>query len=154
MHFITKTNSETGKKFQVISKKAEEALKSEKALSKELGFKQWRGGYWMAFGGFSSVIFDNPPDKKLWKSVNGNEWMPRLTSKEGKAIAAKLAATPRVGVDELNKCIGFNGAPFKRIGFAQGNKQYFGFKIDENWKVKIPKDCEEVTTTKYNQLFK
>lgn len=154
MHFITKKTSETGKKFQVISEKADAVLKADKAVAKEIGFEQWRGGYWLVWGGFSSLIFKEKPDEKVFKKVNGNEWMPRLNTKAGKEIQAKLDATPRVTIDELNQCIGFDGAPFKTIGFAQNNKDYFGFIVDEKWEVKIPKDCEEVTVSKYNEIFK
>lgn len=154
MHFITKKTSETGKKFQVISDKTNVIHKADKAIADEIGFEQWRGGFWLVYGGFSSIIFNEKPDEKIWKKVNGNEWMPRKSTKAGRLIHYKLSSTPRVTIDELNQCIGFNGAPFKTIGFAQNNKEYFGFIVKEEWNVKIPKDCEEVTTSKYNELFK
>jgi len=153
MYFITKKTSETGKKFQVISEKSDEVFKADKALAKEIGFHQWRPGYWLVYGGFSSLIFKNTPDEKVFKKVNGNEWMPKKNTKVGKEIQAKLDATPRVTIDELNQCIGFNGSPFKTIGFAQNNKEYFGFIISEKWDVKIPSDCEEVTCSIYRELF-
>ncbi len=80
--------------------------------------------------------------------------MPKLNSKVGKEIKKRFKEMPVISIDELNQCIGFNGAPFKTIGFAQKNKEYFGFIIDKDWKIKVPKDCEEVTETKYNSLFK
>ena len=154
MHFITKKKSETGKKFQKIAEVAIASLKAEKALAKEFGFESWRGAYWHVYGGFSALIFKVNPNERIYRKVNGNEWMPRMTTKEGKAIQAKLDSTPRVSINELNQCIGFDGAPFKTIGFAQNNDNFFGFIVDEKWKVKIPKDCEEVTTSRYNELFK
>lgn len=153
MHFITKKTSETGIKFQSVSEKADAALKSAKALAKEIGFYKWRGGYWLVYGGFSSLIFKDNPDEKVFKKVNGNEWMPRLNTKKGKEIQAKLDATPRVTIDDLNQCIGFNGAPFKTIGYNTNNDEYFGFIVDEKWDVKIPSDCEEVTVSKYKEIF-
>lgn len=154
MHFITKKTSETGKKFQKIAEKASEVTKANRAVAKEIGFDEWRRGYWLVFGGFSSIIFKDKPDEKVWKKNNGNEWLPRMNTKAGKEIQAKLDATPKVSIDELNQCIGFDGAPFKTIGYAQNNKDYFGFIVDEKWKVKIPKDCKEVTVSNYNELFK
>ena len=154
MHFITKKKSETGKKFQKVAEVATASLKAEKELAKEFGFESWRGGYWLVYGGFSALIFKEKPNEKIYKKVNGNEWMPRMNTKEGKAIQAKLDATRRVSIDDLNQCIGFDGSPFKTIGFAQNNDAYFGFIVDEKWKCKIPNDCEEVTTSRYNELFK
>jgi len=154
MYFITKRTSATGKKFQIIADKMNVISDAQRALSKEIGFKTWRGGYWIFWGGFSAVIFEKEPDLKLWKKVNGSEWMPRLNSKEGKALQAKLDACPKMRPDEINKCIGFSGQPFKTIGFARNSKTHFGFIVKQEWGVKIPKDCKEVTETKYNSIFK
>lgn len=154
MYLITKKSTETGKKFETVANKSKVVLEAQKALSKEIGFSQWRDGYWLVWGGFSALIFKTPPDSKVFKKVNGNEFMPKLNTKEGKVIQAKLDASPRITIEELNQCIGYNGSPFHTIGFAQKNKKYFGFVVGDDWGVKIPKDCEEVTVTKYNQLFK
>ena len=155
MYFITKKTSVTGKKFQIIADKMNVVQDAQKALAKEMGFKAWRKGYWCFCGGFSSIIFEKAPDEKLWKKVNGNEWMPRLNSKAGKELEAKLDACPKIKGNEINECIGFkDGFPFKTIGFAMRSKTHFGFVVGENWDVKIPKDCKEVTITKYNSIFK
>lgn len=154
MYFITKKTSETGKNFQKIAEKMDVIFNANKKLSEEIGFEQWRGGYWSAFGGFSSLIFKEKPDEKVFKKVNGNEWLPKLSNKLGKEIQARLDASPKISIEELNQCIGFNGAPFKTIGFARNNKEYFGFVVQEEWKVEIPQDCEEVTVSSYNKLFR
>ena len=158
MKFITKRNGKTGKKFSEIEKQKNVCHKEQCKLSKEMGFVEWRNAYWAVWGGVSSVIFkdENKVDKKLWKNVEGHsdEWMPRRNSKEGKLLHGKLISLSKVSIDDLNECIGFDGAPFKTIGFAFNSKTYFGFEVEEKWDVKIPKDCKEVTTTKYNSLFK
>lgn len=154
MYYITKVTSETGKKFKVFSEKLQKVHDAQRKLAKAIGFEYWRGCYWLAAGGFSSLIFKSPPDPKIYKKVNGTEWMPKMSSKEGKAIQAKLDSAPTVEIKELNNCIGFNGAPFKKIGFNNDNKGYFGFVVREEWNVKVPEDCEEVTTSKFNSLFK
>jgi len=153
MKFITKKSSETGKRFQIISDKRSEVFKKQKQVANEIGFHQWRHGYWTVWGGFSCLMFKENPNEKVYKKQEDG-WMPRLNSKEGKKIQAQLDACSKVGINELNQCIGFDGAPFKTIGFGSNNKNYFGFEVEEDWGVKIPKDCKEVTTTEYNKLFK
>ena len=34
------------------------------------------------------------------------------------------------------------------------NDEYYGFIVGENWDFKIPEDCEEITVSEYNKLFK
>lgn len=156
MYFITKKTSETGKKFQKISEQRKVAFNAQKELANKYGFNTWRSAYWVVFGGMSSCFnFKETPNPKIWgKGSQNGEYYPKKNSKEGKAIWQEIQDLPNVGIDELNMCIGFDGAPFKTIGYAENNKEYFGFIVDEKWKVKIPKDCEEVTTSKYNGLFK
>lgn len=153
MYFVTKRTSKTGIKFQEIEDKIKRIREQEIALSEEFGFKQWRQGYWSVYGGFSSLIFEEKPNEKIYKRVNGDEWMPKKNCKEGKEIHAKLKATEKIEIHELNMCVGFDGAPFKKIGFAPTNSDFFGFIIDPKWRHKAPKDCKEVTYSKYLELF-
>lgn len=152
MYFITEKKSETGKKFKIVLDKKDDVYKKQKQIANEIGFHQWRHGYWTVFGGFSCLMFKENQNDKIWKKQEDG-WMPKLNTKEGKEIQAKLDACPKVGIEELNKCVGFDGAPFNTIGFDWSNKKYFGFTVNEKWKVKIPKDCREVTTTEYRKLF-
>ena len=152
----TLKTSETGLKFQEIEKREKECLNAVIALGDELGFKSWRPGYWSAYGGVSACIFPDgvTPDPKVWKKVNGDEYMPRLNCKEGKELHKKFEALPRVGHEELNMCIGFDAqGPFYCIGFAPNNDTYYGFIVGANWGCKIPDDCTEVTYTEYQTLF-
>ncbi len=152
MYFITKKTSATGKKFQAVDTKMDKIYDAQRVIAKEIGFNQWREGYWTSYGGFSCLIFKEKPDGEIYKRQEDG-WMPRLNTKIGKEIQAKLDACPIMERDELNKCIGFGGAPFSVIGFYRNNKTYFGFVGNESWDMKIPKDCEEVTTTKFNSIF-
>lgn len=155
MKFITKKNSETGKKFQKISEARKIAFNAQKAFAKKYGFKGFRPAYWVAFGGMSSCAdFKENPNPFVWKRFLSGEYYPKKSTKEGKSIWQEVQDLPRVEIHDLNMCIGFDGAPFKTIGFAENNEDYFGFIVNEGWKVKIPSDCEEVTTTKYKELFK
>lgn len=155
IYFKTLRTSETGLKFQEIEKREEECRNAVIALSDELGFESWRPVYWSAYGGVSACIFPDgvTPDLKIWKKVNGDEYMPRLNCKDGKELNKKFEALPRVSIDELNMCIGFGGAPFKTIGFASNNETHIGFIVGANWGCKIPNDCTEVTYTEYQTLF-
>lgn len=157
MYYITTKTGTTGKKFASISKKMNECLVAQIKLSKKLGFKTWRDAYWVVSGGLSAVIFQNPEkvDKKVWKNVNDSkdEWMPRLNTKEGKEIQLLMSELPVTELGALNKCIDFNDN-WKAIGFDARNKKYFCFMTEEKWNLKVPKDCTEITTTKYKQLFK
>lgn len=156
MYFITPKTSDTGQKFKSIWDKIDLSLKAQKDLAKELGFYQWRLGYFKVAGGISSVSFKKEPDKKVWKNVNGakDEWMPKKNTKEGSNIYKKMEALPSVSNNTMNKVIGLDDM-FKTIGFARNEeKEYYGFTIKDYWDIKIPDDCEEVLASRYNQLFR
>jgi hypothetical protein len=154
MYFITKRMSETGKKFQVIEEKVDRIHKQQIALSFELGFEQWRGHGLYVFGGFSSLVFTEQPDLKIYKLVlHPNEYMPKRNSKKGKEVDEKLNAGEVVHRKELNDCVGLNSSFTKCIGYALNNSEYFGFKVKEEWDFTPPADCEEVTSMRYNELF-
>ena len=155
MYYITEKTSKTGLKFQAISDKRKIAQDEAIAFSKKYGFTQYRSGYWQVFGGISSCLnFKETPDKKIWgKGAGKGEFMPKKNSKVGKLINKELNDLTTVTIDDLNKCIGFDGAPFKTIGFAENNDKYFGFAIGEDWKIEVPKDCEEVLASNYRKIF-
>lgn len=154
MYFITKKDSETGKKFQKIVDKFDICFEKQKELAEKYGFTSWRGERWVIAGGISSVVFpkDTTIDAKLWKQVKGkDEYMPRMNTKQGKAVQADFDLAVTVSKSELNACIGWDEA-FSNIGFDENDK-YFGFCVSEDCGVIIPKDCEEITTTAYRELF-
>lgn len=157
MYFITEKNSETGKNFQKIADKLDVCFENQKALAKKYGFTSWRGAYWVVAGGISSVIFPKGTtiDIKVWKEVKKGEYMPRLNTKQGKAIQADLEQAITISKAELNACIGWDEGFSKHIGFCKANNEYFGFTIDDDWTdIIIPNDCTEITATKYRELFK
>lgn len=157
MKFITPRNSATGKKFKEIQKRREEAFDAQKKFARQYRVKQWRGAYFAVWGGISAVEFEKDVvvDKKVWKNVNGSkdEWMPRKNIVLGKVIYAEIDRLPVVRDHELNDCVGVY-IPFGHIGYNSNHSRYFGFSVSEKTKFKIPKDCKEITTTKYNSLFK
>ena len=154
MYFITKTTSETGKKFQVIKEKIDRIHKQQIELSYEFGFEQWRGHGLYVFGGFSSLMFLEKPDPKIYKLVrHPNEYKPKRNTKKGKEINAKLNAGEVLNRKELNDCVGFNSSFLACIGFSFNNPEYFGFTAKEEWDFNPPADCEEVTSARYRELF-
>ena len=157
MKFKTLKTSETGKKFAVVDKNISLAIKATRKLAKEQNFKQWRGNRWGLAGGIYSVLFEETPDLSVWKKIAPNEYSTKRSTKKGKEMWALLNELPVVFRHELNSCInldGFNFYGFNTIGFARGHKLYYGFEVGDEWAAKIPNDCEEITTTEYNKLFK
>ncbi len=158
MYFLTKKESETGKKFQKIMDKLDICHKDQKALADKYGFTSWRRSSWEAAGGISSVTFHKcaTVDAKLWKLVKGKtEYSPRLNTKEGKALQAEFKQATVITKGELNACIGWGEDFINCIGLDWNNDEYFCFYIEEDWTdVPIPADCTEITTSKYRELFK
>lgn len=154
LYFITNKESETGLKFDLIEKKMNQILKRQKAISKNIGFKQWRDSRCAVSGGFSSIVFKEEPNRKVWSKISENEYLPKRSSKAGREIWEQLNSVGMVENQELNDCIGFKRNTFHSIGFAMDNHYFFGFEINDEWGIKIPKDCEEVTGSAYKNLFK
>lgn len=155
MYYITKKESKTGLKFQELIAERDKCTEAAVILSKKYGFEEWRQGYWKAFGGISSCIFKEQPDKKIWgKGAAPGEYMPKRNSKIGKQINQEFDELPTVSLFQLNKCIGWESSGFQSIGFSFGNDEYFGFSVSEKRNLTVPEDCEEVTTSRYRELFK
>lgn len=150
MYFITKRTSETGKKFAEVEAKAKQSHQDIVKLGEELGFDEWREWNNVFRGNIAEIIFKIPPDERVYKKVDSG-WMPRLNTKKGKEIQAKIDAVTKVHRSEVNNCIGFQGR-WKTIGWVWSDKEYYGFSVDETWKVEIPSDCEEVTASRYKAL--
>jgi hypothetical protein len=155
MYFITLKSSQTGQKFQEILDKIAFAKKSQKAFCEKYKCLKLRPDRFAVFGGVSSCAeFMYTPDPKIWKKGLGpNEFFPRASSKIGKEILQEINEMPKISRDELNSCIGYEADMIETIGFAFSDIEYFGFSVGEDWKVEIPSDCEEITTSKYKELF-
>jgi hypothetical protein len=154
MYFITKKTSKTGLKFQEIEKKIAESKAAVKVILERFGVKKYASDRWAAAGGLECLFFENEPDLNLWKKEKKERglYSPNGKTKQGKALAKEFADLPRVSRKELNECIGYKN-PWNVIGFTFGFDEYFGFSVGEDWGVKIPSDCKEVTTSKYKELF-
>lgn len=150
--------SETGKKFTEIEKRGDVCHEVLKAFLDKYGFQKYRPSRISHIGGISSCVNPSSPlDPKLWKDSGYgiNEWMPKLNTKEGKAIMKEINTLPIVDIDELNEVVGYEGNHFKsaHIGFSSVNKTYYGFVLADKWKVTPPSDSEEITASEYKRLF-
>lgn len=152
MKFKVLRESETGKRIAEIERMASLAHDDAKNLANDIGFEQWRGGYWCAFGGISCVMFKKVPDTKLWKKQEDG-YYPKKNSKEGKELAQRFDALTVVSLKDLNESVGFGGAPWKHIGINFNNKDYFGFEVGDKWEYTPPSDCVEITHSEFRTLF-
>ena len=89
MYYITRKNSETGKKMQELLDKASAIRKEISEYLKLVGANpnQWVSSDKYFFNtGVMAVVFDKEPDLKIWKEFKKipNCYRPRMTSYEGK----------------------------------------------------------------------
>lgn len=158
MYYKTLRTSTTGKKFAAIQIKMNAAAKAQNDLCKQFKIERFRPSPIAVAGGFSSVMFQKGVvvDTKLWRNVEGdkNEWMPRASNKAGKEIRAIFDAMPVVWSKELNQCVTNVGiSMFSHIGFGYDD-EHFGFTTNDDWKIKLPEDCEEILSSEYQKRFK
>lgn len=158
MYYITKKDSDTGKKFAEVYAKIEKASDETRALAKELGAKKFCTARWEVSGGLEAVILPSGTDNKALRLNKkfgfDNAYVPNLKTKEGRELKEKIANLFTVSKNELNDVVGYDDGYFSNIGYNIKNPDYYAFMIKEEWKLKMPSDCEEITTTKFNEMFK
>lgn len=157
MYYITRKNSETGKKMQELLDKASAIRKEISEYLKLLGAnpKSWVSSDKYFFNTVViAVLFESEPDMKIWKVFKNfpNSYQPRITTYEGKKIQAKLDSIEAIDRVDLNRIVGF-GQVFQHVGFDLGSKDYFCFMLREDWRHTMPEDCEEITYKRYLELF-
>ena len=157
MYYITRKNSETGKKMQELLDKASAIRKEISEYLKLVGANpnQWVSSDNYFFNtGVIAVVFDKEPDLKIWKVFKNfpNSYQPRITTYEGKKIQAKFDSIEAIDRVDLNRIVGF-GQVFQHVGFDLGSKDYFCFMLREDWRHTMPEDCEEITYKRYLELF-
>lgn len=159
MFFITKKDSETGKKMAELVERIKRIRLIQKEKQLKYGFKEFTDDY-EGIGRIGWVRFNELeiPNKKLWKIIAPKHrgYGPRTNTREGEELRLEIAQMPFISNSEINEITNPTLPPWNRIGFTQNNG-IFGFKTfdsefsDPNWK--YPADCEEVTETRYWQLF-
>ena len=157
MYYITRKNSETGKKMQELLDKASAIRKEISDYLKLVGANpnQWVSSDKYFFNTVvRAVLFESEPDMKTWKVFENfpNSYQPRITTYEGKKIQAKLDSIEAIDRVDLNKVVGFEQV-FQHVGFDLGSKDYFCFMLREDWAHNMPEDCEEITYKRYLELF-
>ena len=157
MYYITRKNSETGKKMQELLDKASAIRKEISEYLKLVGANpnQWVSSDNYFFNtGVIAVVFDKEPDLKIWKEFKKipNCYQPRMTSYEGKKIQSKFDSIEAIDRVDLNRIVGF-GQVFQHVGFNLNSTDYFCFMLQEEWQHTMPEDCEEITYAKYLELF-
>jgi hypothetical protein len=154
MKFKTLRTSETGKKFKVVEDKLIDCISEMNTIKEKYGATTLCGNRWAAIGGCEILIFDQTPDLNIWKKTNEvkNGYTPRLNTKKGKEIAKEFKNVKEITKHELNMCINYDEDMFNTIGFSWSNSNYYLFSAKEEWGLKIPDDCIEITITEYNSL--
>ena len=94
MYYITRKNSETGKKMQELLDKASAIRKEISDYLKLVGANSDKWGSsdrYMLQTHFYSALFDETPDMKIWKESKElpGTYQPRRMNYEGKKIALK-----------------------------------------------------------------
>lgn len=154
MYYITKKDSETGKKFQALYQKMKEIRKKQKEIADKFNLSCWAEKHFQIAGQFRLVSFKEGEkiDLKNWKKYGGEFYLPKLSTKKGKEIQAEFDNIPIVSWEDLNACVGIKESRF-HIGFRFNNDTYFGFTAKEEWGVEVPSDCEEITLAKWKEIF-
>lgn len=155
-YYRTLRTSETGKKFQKIERNTIEADKAISELKNKYGFDNHYSSDEYAYGNIAAVVFPAGMelDMQAWKeakNVGYNAYSPRLGNKKGKAIKKDFDAVPRAMRYDIDEIVGVQQV-FQHIGFTMSDDTYFGFVVGAKWSVKIPKDCEEITASEYENL--
>lgn len=163
MRYITPIKSETGKKFHELKNKIKEVQKAADKEALIFGTDNYYEFRWAICGGIEAIILQNgtlpdgtlPQGLRLTKDyTEKNAYVPNLRTKEGKEIKKRWESLPNVTKDELNSIVNHKEKVFSNIGYNFNSDEFVGFIVDEKWNVKVPDDCEEITTTRWNELFK
>ena len=156
MKFKTKRDSETGKRFEALNIKSQDYHRQASEVARKYGATKWTLPFLSCYGGIASIIVEDESviDQKHWKKSRNieNAWLPRLSTRVGKRISKEFEALPFVDFQELNKCVGFEGDFFTRIGFSFKNPDWFLFSVKESWNFTPPEDCIEITVKEYKEL--
>lgn len=150
-------NSGTGKKFQELGEMLKAKQNALEALRDKYGFKNIYTMNESFGGGIHSVKgFIEEPDKKHWRKVEATSgYYPSKRTLKGREILKEFKAVPVVASRDINSCVGFDGEPFRTIGYnmMKPDSGYYGFQVGDDWRFTAPADCEEVTRSQYLEIF-
>jgi hypothetical protein len=154
MYYITTKDTETGKKLTDVLKKCQTARERARETAATWNTTEYLVDRFAAAGGIEGLKINpdqhNPKNWRPSKEAKGF-FLPNRRTKEGKAIAELFQQLPRVSRREVNLCIGWD-EKFKIIG-VNIIADYVGIKIKEDWNIEMPKDCKEITSHRYREIF-
>jgi hypothetical protein len=156
MKIITAKSSETGKRFQELLDKRTTSFQHCKEMAEKYGFQKFScyGHPYFTYKIGACLDFKEPPDPKVW-SIKKSGCTPKGNSALGKQIIADFNAAPRVFNWEVFEQV-FNMPDMKiscQLGFDSSNPEFFGFSARDEWDMKLPADCREVTVYEYNLIM-
>jgi len=147
-----------------IHEKRVAAHKAMLAFAKKHGTKQYASRD--SFGIYFVLMFDAPPDLKVWKPVRNSPkcYSPKVSSKVGKELdkqMREIAKTCPSGVD-LNEAIGFenwfSGSSWKTSGYSifDGNCKLVLVVTDECYEPpkELAKSIKRISDVVYEKLTK
>lgn len=163
MKYICRRDSETGKKFLELRDRIKLVSEEADKEAKKFGTDEYYSHRWAIEGGIEAIVLNNgtlpdgtiPEGLRQSKDFNSdNVFVPNLKTKKGKEIKKRWDSLPNVSKIELNIIVNHKETMFSNVGYNFNNEEYVGFIVGEKWNVKVPEDCEEITVTKWNELFK
>ena len=154
LYFKTEKDTETGEKIKALLERGLIGAAQAKQFCKKVGAEEnyLRNDRYIFGTGLRAVTFQEEPDLKNWKRFKGWDgyFSPRLSTKEGKELGKQIDEMESVEKTEIGEAIGLEDF-FKSPGFTNGNL-FFGFAIKDEWNLKMPSDCIEITGTEYSNL--
>ena len=137
----------TGGKFveryeEIVNQRAE-SIRALNELCSEVGAESASE---FSRGGLAFFNFSKEPDRKIWKcALNG--YMPKVSTKEGKAISKKISSMPEIiSTDDALECIGLKGlrvfGESTGMGVRVHSATFCGKLPERTFFIKVPQ-CEE-----------
>ena len=157
IYYKISKESELGLKIKNLITTGQQSAKEIEAYVQELGATNYLvNDRYLLNTGISAVEFVDEPDMKIWKKFDTRKfpdyYAPRLGSKKGKEIQTKFDLFKKVKREEIDLLIG-NVSFCRSCGIALGGTDFYGIVIEDDWELKMPSDCIEVTFTEYKKLF-
>lgn len=154
-YYKIKTDSATGEKINALLKRVELFNAEVEVLREKYGFgSTWCSDFY--FKNIAAVQFDTPPDPEIWKKVRDafRGYYPKC-NKAARSVMAdfeKLSAF-EIKMSDLNHTIN-NHTVLYRAGFLFNKEGHHIVTIDDQWGVKLPADCIEISNLEFAKYDK
>lgn len=147
-YFKIKTENGIGKDLYALLSKANKFKKMAFDLAEELGFKKIAWSTHAYIGGIG--LLTDPIDIvnfKNYKKVKGG-YLPRLSTKGGKLIQAKIDVLPIISRGMISRILGLD--PWSSLYINWGNNGFILVSSDQNLSKDV--ELEEITRTQFDEL--